>query len=175
MPPDERLTPGDLIRERYQGIRPAPGYPACPDHTEKPTLAQLLDLERTVGITLTESYAMLPAASVCGWYFWRPEARYFGVGRIGRDQVADYARRKGMGHRHRRALAVAGAGIPEGPPMTTLRELIADGGVHVVDGAMGTMLYQRGMFLNVCYDELVLRHPTSSRRCIASTSPPAPS
>jgi 5-methyltetrahydrofolate--homocysteine methyltransferase len=93
--PDEQLTNDDLIHERYQGIRPAPGYPACPDHTEKATLATLLDLERTTGIMLTESFAMWPGASVSGWYFWRPDARYFGVGRIGRDQVEDYARRKG--------------------------------------------------------------------------------
>jgi 5-methyltetrahydrofolate--homocysteine methyltransferase len=92
---DERLDNTDLIRERFQGIRPAPGYPACPDHTEKATLARLLDLEHNAGITLSENFAMLPAASVAGWYFWRPEARYFGVGRIGRDQVEDYARRKG--------------------------------------------------------------------------------
>ena len=92
--PDEHLNNDDLIHERYQGIRPAPGYPACPDHTEKATLAELLDLEHTTGITLTESFAMLPGASVSGWYFWRPDARYFGVGRVGRDQVEDYARRK---------------------------------------------------------------------------------
>jgi 5-methyltetrahydrofolate--homocysteine methyltransferase len=93
--PGEALDADDIVHERYQGIRPAPGYPACPDHTEKATLAALLDLERTTGITLTESFAMWPGASVSGWYFWRPDARYFGVGRIGRDQVEDYARRKG--------------------------------------------------------------------------------
>ncbi len=93
--PDESLTQDELRHEKYQGIRPAPGYPACPDHTEKATLDALLDLERHAGITLTESFAMLPGASVSGWYFWRPEARYFGVGRIGRDQVVDYAARKG--------------------------------------------------------------------------------
>jgi 5-methyltetrahydrofolate--homocysteine methyltransferase len=93
--PDEALPNDDLIHERYQGIRPAPGYPACPDHTEKSIIRDLLDLERTTGITLTESFAMWPGASVSGWYFWRPDARYFGVGRIGRDQVKDYARRKG--------------------------------------------------------------------------------
>jgi 5-methyltetrahydrofolate--homocysteine methyltransferase len=85
-----------LIREAYQGIRPAPGYPACPDHTEKRTLFELLEAEHRAGITLTESFAMLPTAAVSGWYFWRPEARYFGVGKISRDQVEDYARRKGM-------------------------------------------------------------------------------
>ncbi|MES2123572.1 MAG: methionine synthase [Gemmatimonadota bacterium] len=93
--PGEALENADLIREKYQGIRPAPGYPAAPDHTEKATLAALLDLERNTGITLTESFAMWPGAAVSGLYFWRPEARYFGVGRIDRDQVADYARRKG--------------------------------------------------------------------------------
>jgi 5-methyltetrahydrofolate--homocysteine methyltransferase len=86
----------DLISERYSGIRPAPGYPACPDHTEKRTLFTLLDAERRTGVELTESFAMLPAASVSGWYFAHPEAYYFGVGRIGKDQVTDYAERKGM-------------------------------------------------------------------------------
>ena len=93
--PSEHLDNRALVREEYQGIRPAPGYPACPDHTEKETLARLLNLEESAGITLTESNAMIPGASVSGWYFWRPEARYFGVGKIGRDQVLDYARRKG--------------------------------------------------------------------------------
>jgi 5-methyltetrahydrofolate--homocysteine methyltransferase len=92
----ETLENKQLIREEYQGIRPAPGYPACPDHTEKGELFRLLDAERNAGITLTESYAMLPGAAVSGWYFWHPEARYFGVGKIERDQVEDYARRKGM-------------------------------------------------------------------------------
>jgi 5-methyltetrahydrofolate--homocysteine methyltransferase len=90
----ESLDNEGLIRERYQGIRPAPGYPACPDHTEKRTLFNLLGAEKQAGIQLTESYAMLPAASVSGYYFWRPEAQYFGVGKIERDQVEDYARRK---------------------------------------------------------------------------------
>jgi 5-methyltetrahydrofolate--homocysteine methyltransferase len=93
---DEALDHDALIREAYQGIRPAPGYPACPDHTEKRTLFELLEAEHRAGITLTESFAMLPTAAVSGWYFWRPEARYFGVGKISRDQVEDYARRKGM-------------------------------------------------------------------------------
>jgi 5-methyltetrahydrofolate--homocysteine methyltransferase len=93
--PAEALTNDDLIHERYQGIRPAPGYPACPDHTEKQTLMSLLHAEMNAGMTLTESCAMQPGSSVSGWYFWRPEARYFGVGRIGRDQVIDYAARKG--------------------------------------------------------------------------------
>jgi 5-methyltetrahydrofolate--homocysteine methyltransferase len=94
--PDENLRNEELVREAYQGIRPAPGYPACPDHTEKTTIFALLDAPGRAGMTLTEHFAMLPAASVAGYYFWRPEACYFGVGRIGRDQVEDYARRKGM-------------------------------------------------------------------------------
>ncbi|MDX1646885.1 MAG: methionine synthase [Longimicrobiales bacterium] len=93
--PEERLDNDDLIAEAYRGIRPAPGYPACPDHTEKRTLFRLLDVEGTLGVTLTESCAMRPAASVSGWYFSHPDASYFGVGRLGRDQVEDYARRKG--------------------------------------------------------------------------------
>jgi 5-methyltetrahydrofolate--homocysteine methyltransferase len=93
--PEESLGNDALIDEAYRGIRPAPGYPACPDHTEKRTLFALLDAEARAGVELTESCAMLPAASVSGWYFAHPAARYFGVGRIGRDQVADYARRKG--------------------------------------------------------------------------------
>jgi 5-methyltetrahydrofolate--homocysteine methyltransferase len=93
---DEALDNAALIAERYVGIRPAPGYPACPDHTEKASLFELLDATARTGIALTESFAMWPAASVCGWYFAHPEARYFGLGKIGRDQAADYARRKGM-------------------------------------------------------------------------------
>ena len=92
----EQLSNEELIREKYRGIRPAPGYPACPDHTEKRLLFDLLQAEKQAGITLTESFAMLPAASVSGHYFAHPEARYFAVGKIGRDQVEDYARRKGM-------------------------------------------------------------------------------
>ncbi len=92
--PGEALDKSQIIGEEYQGIRPAPGYPACPDHTEKATLFALLDAEARAGISLTESFAMLPPASVSGFYFWRPEARYFGIGRIGRDQLEDYARRK---------------------------------------------------------------------------------
>ena len=91
----DHLTSEDLIQERYQGIRPAPGYPACPDHTEKRTVFDLLDAEGSVGVRLTENYAMLPTATVSGWYFSHPDAFYFGVGRVGRDQVQDYARRKG--------------------------------------------------------------------------------
>jgi 5-methyltetrahydrofolate--homocysteine methyltransferase len=94
--PDESLGNAALIEEAYQGIRPAPGYPACPDHTEKATIFRLLDATRNAGITLTENFAMVPTAAVSGYYFWHPDASYFGVGRIGRDQVEDYARRKGM-------------------------------------------------------------------------------
>jgi 5-methyltetrahydrofolate--homocysteine methyltransferase len=93
--PGESLGGADLIAEKYQGIRPAPGYPAQPDHTEKKTLFALLDPESTTGISLTESFAMWPGASVCGLYFSHPESRYFGVGKIERDQVEDYALRKG--------------------------------------------------------------------------------
>ncbi|GIW88614.1 MAG: methionine synthase [Isosphaeraceae bacterium] len=91
----ESLSLDDLIAENYRGIRPAPGYPACPDHTEKATLWSLLDAESATGIRLTESFAMWPAASVSGWYFAHPEARYFAVDLIGRDQLVDYAQRKG--------------------------------------------------------------------------------
>jgi len=94
--PDENLSNAELIDEGYQGIRPAPGYPACPDHTEKATLWKLLDPEKNAGIQLTESFAMWPAAAVSGLYFAHPEARYFGVGKINRDQVEDYAQRKNM-------------------------------------------------------------------------------
>jgi 5-methyltetrahydrofolate--homocysteine methyltransferase len=92
---EEHLTSEDLIAERYRGIRPAFGYPACPDHSEKGKLFSLLGAERA-GIVLTDSYAMSPAASVSGLYFAHPQARYFTVGPIGRDQVVDYAARKGM-------------------------------------------------------------------------------
>ena len=90
----EQLSSEDLIREHYRGIRPAPGYPACPDHTEKRLLFDLLKAEQHTGITLTESYAMLPASSVSGLYFAHPASRYFAVGKIGRDQVVDYQRRE---------------------------------------------------------------------------------
>jgi len=93
--PDEQLSNTDLIRERYRGIRPAPGYPACPDHTEKATLFHLLDAANTCGVVLSESYAMSPAAAVSGFYYSHPEAHYFAVGKIGRDQVEDIAARKG--------------------------------------------------------------------------------
>jgi 5-methyltetrahydrofolate--homocysteine methyltransferase len=92
----ENLSSEDLIEERYRGIRPAPGYPACPDHTEKRTLFDLLEAEREIGVELTESFAMMPAASVSGFYFAHPEARYFAVDRLTRDQVQSYAERKGM-------------------------------------------------------------------------------
>ncbi len=92
----EHLTSADLVAERYRGIRPAPGYPACPDHTEKPILFDLLGVKDATGITLTESYAMIPAASVCGLYFAHKEAQYFAVSAIGKDQVESYAARKGM-------------------------------------------------------------------------------
>ncbi|MFT4604066.1 MAG: 5-methyltetrahydrofolate--homocysteine methyltransferase, partial [Rhodothermales bacterium] len=94
--PDEDLSGDDLIAERFQGIRPAPGYPAQPDHTEKWTLWELLDAEQLTGITLTESLAMNPASSVCGLYFAHPDADYFNLGVLGKDQVLDYAKRKGM-------------------------------------------------------------------------------
>jgi 5-methyltetrahydrofolate--homocysteine methyltransferase len=93
---DEHLSVDDLIHERYRGIRPAPGYPACPDHTEKRELFDLLHAEKNAGINLTENFAMSPAASVSGFYFSNPEAKYFAVGKIDRDQVEDYHRRKGM-------------------------------------------------------------------------------
>ncbi len=93
---DEALENEDLIHERYRGIRPAPGYPACPDHTEKRTLFDIINVEENTGINLTENFAMWPAASVSGFYFGHPESKYFGVGKIGRDQVEDYQSRKGM-------------------------------------------------------------------------------
>ena len=109
--PDEALANTDLIAERYQGIRPAPGYPACPDHSEKRTIFELLGAEEGAGIRLTESFAMHPGASVSGYYFWHPASTYFGIGRIGRDQLEDYARR---------------AGIPVGEAARILRPNLAD-------------------------------------------------
>ena len=91
---EEKLTNDDLIHEKYQGIRPAPGYPACPDHTEKDKLWKLLKVEEAIGIRLTESKAMYPAASVSGWYFAHPESKYFGISEIEEDQLKDYAERK---------------------------------------------------------------------------------
>jgi 5-methyltetrahydrofolate--homocysteine methyltransferase len=93
---NEQLDNNALIKEQYQGIRPAPGYPACPDHTEKATLFKLLDAEERIGLSLTEHYAMSPAAAVSGWYFAHPEAKYFGVGKIDKDQMKSLADRKGM-------------------------------------------------------------------------------
>jgi 5-methyltetrahydrofolate--homocysteine methyltransferase len=92
----ENLTNEQMIREEYKGIRPAPGYPACPDHTEKVKLFELLSVTENIGITMTESLAMDPPASVCGWYIAHPKSHYFGLGKIGPDQLQDYARRKGM-------------------------------------------------------------------------------
>ena len=105
--PQERLSADELIGEAYQGIRPAPGYPAQPDHTEKATLFRLLDAEANAGVRLTESFAMWPGSSVSGLYLAHPESYYFGVAKIERDQVEDYARRKGMTSRRSRALARA--------------------------------------------------------------------
>ena len=93
---DEALSNQELIKEAYKGIRPAPGYPACPEHTEKALLWKLIDPVSNAKISLTEHFAMMPTASVSGWYFSHPESKYFGVGKINRDQVEDYARRKGM-------------------------------------------------------------------------------
>ena len=93
---DETLTSSELIAETYRGIRPAAGYPAQPDHTEKTTLFRLLEAERNVGVRLTESYAMWPGSSVSGLYYAHPDAYYFGVAKVERDQVIDYAQRKGM-------------------------------------------------------------------------------
>jgi len=94
--PNEKLSAEELVREKYRGIRPAPGYPACPDHTEKPELFKLLNATSLTGMTLTDSLAMMPAASVSGWYFSHAESKYFGLGKIEKDQVEDYAERKGM-------------------------------------------------------------------------------
>ncbi len=93
---DESLSNEELIKEQYKGVRPAPGYPACPDHTEKLKLFSLLNVTENIGIELTESLAMNPPASVCGWYFAHPQSHYFGLGKIGKDQLEDYAKRKGM-------------------------------------------------------------------------------
>jgi len=94
--PDEALSNDELIREKYRGIRPAPGYPACPDHSQKPELFRLLNAGQNAGMTLTESFAMIPISAVSGYYFAHPQAEYFGVARIGKDQVEDYARRRGI-------------------------------------------------------------------------------
>jgi 5-methyltetrahydrofolate--homocysteine methyltransferase len=92
----EQLTNEALIKEQYRGIRPAPGYPACPEHSLKPLLFDMLDAHHATGITLTESFAMLPTAAVSGFYFGHPQAEYFGVARVGRDQLEDYAQRRGI-------------------------------------------------------------------------------
>jgi 5-methyltetrahydrofolate--homocysteine methyltransferase len=93
---DEKLSKNDLIKEKYNGIRPAPGYPACPDHTEKQKIWDLLNVEKQTSISLTESFAMNPAASVSGWYFAHPKSQYFSIGKITKEQIADYAKRKNM-------------------------------------------------------------------------------
>ena len=93
---DENLTNNELIKENYKGIRPAPGYPACPDHLEKPTIWSILNVEENIGVKLTESMAMWPASSVSGYYFANSESKYFGLGKIKNDQVADYAKRRGI-------------------------------------------------------------------------------
>jgi 5-methyltetrahydrofolate--homocysteine methyltransferase len=93
---NETLSNSDLIKEEYAGIRPAPGYPAQPDHTEKLTIWKLLDVEKNTGITLTDSLAMVPTAAVSGLYFSHPQSHYFGIGKINKEQVEDYAKRKGM-------------------------------------------------------------------------------
>lgn len=109
---DETLDNSSIIREQYRGIRPAPGYPACPDHSQKPDLFRLLGAEEATGISLTESYAMLPTAAVSGWYFAHPDAAYFGVGRVERDQLLSYAER---------------AGVPESTAARRLAPVLADG------------------------------------------------
>jgi 5-methyltetrahydrofolate--homocysteine methyltransferase len=93
---DETFSPAELVQEKYRGIRPAPGYPACPDHTEKGDLFRALNAQANAQLELTDAYAMLPTAAVSGFYFSHPQARYFAVGKVERDQVADYAHRKGM-------------------------------------------------------------------------------
>ena len=94
--PEEALSNDELVREKYRGIRPAPGYPACPDHSQKPELFRLLNAGQNAGIQLTESFAMVPTSAVSGYYFAHPDAQYFGVARIGKDQVEDYAKRRGV-------------------------------------------------------------------------------
>ena len=130
MRPTRRSAGAELIAEKYRGIRPAPGYPAQPDHTEKETLFALLDGERRIGVKLTESFAMWPGASVCGLYFSHPESHYFGVGKIERDQVEDYAAPQGLERRRSGALARADAQLRS-----------AGGGAHrggVARGRLGT-------------------------------------
>lgn len=93
---DETYSNEDIIKEKYRGIRPAPGYPACPDHTEKTNLWELLNPDKKIGLELTDSFAMYPTAAVSGWYFSHPQSRYFGTGKITKDQLADYAKRKSI-------------------------------------------------------------------------------
>ena len=93
---EQDLDIKNLIKEEYEGIRPAPGYPACPEHSEKESLFKILEVTRHTGITLTENYAMSPAASVSGWCFSHPDSKYFGVGKLNKDQVEDYAARKAL-------------------------------------------------------------------------------
>jgi len=134
--PEEQLDGSGLIREEYRGIRPAPGYPACPDHTEKATLWRMLDADRTAGIELTESFAMLPTAAVSGFYFSHPKAHYFGVGKIDRDQVASYAERKGMdlGQAERWLAPVLGYD-PDAPAAAAVRVGTAAGAPAEADAA----------------------------------------
>jgi 5-methyltetrahydrofolate--homocysteine methyltransferase len=94
--PDEKLSPEDLFRNAFRGIRPAPGYPACPDHTEKRTIFDLLQAEKNAGVSLTENYAMIPVSSVSAYVFSHPGSTYFNLGKVGEDQVKDYAARKGL-------------------------------------------------------------------------------
>ena len=93
---NENLSHDQIILGQYRSIRPAPGYPACPDHTEKPTIFKILDATKATGITLTETFAMFPTAAVCGLYFAHPQSKYFAIGKIAQDQIIDYAKRKGM-------------------------------------------------------------------------------
>jgi 5-methyltetrahydrofolate--homocysteine methyltransferase len=93
---DENISEEQILLGQYRGIRPAPGYPACPDHTEKETLFRILDATKNTGITLTENFAMYPTAAVCGFYFAHPQSKYFAIGKIARDQLTDYAHRKGI-------------------------------------------------------------------------------
>ena len=97
---NEKLSNEELVKEKYSGIRPAPGYPACPDHTEKIGLFELLNVKENIGISLTESLAMSPAASVSGWYFAHPKSKYFGVGKVTEEQIIDLARRKNTNFRN---------------------------------------------------------------------------
>ena len=93
---NEKLTDEDLIKEKYVGIRPAPGYPACPDHTEKNTLFELLKIKNNLKVELTESFAMVPMSSVSGFYFSNPNSSYFGIGKLGKDQIMEYSKRKNV-------------------------------------------------------------------------------